>query len=392
MRKSRPGGNSAGSSPSMHILVLNCGSSSIKYSVFRAEGGILLHHGLAERVRDYTVSLERVFSEVRDVLPRGLDAIGGVGHRVVHGGNRFSRPRILDGKVIEALKANSWMAPLHNPHNIRGIEFSALKLQGVPQVAVFDTAFHSSMPPHAFTYAIPWELAEKYRIRRYGFHGISHQYVAARTLKIMGKNSPAGLSIITCHLGNGCSVAAVKGGKCIDTSMGFTPLEGLVMGTRCGDLDPAIITELMSVESGGMTNNQVNDLLNRKSGLLGISGLSPDVRDLLALREKGNDRASLALRVFTYRLQKYIGAYHAVLGGATSLVFTAGIGENSPRIRSEALEGLEGLGFILDPEANEMMVGGKEGEISAGNSRVRIFVIPTDEDRLIFEETMSMVG
>ena len=374
----------------MHILVLNCGSSSIKYSVFRADGGILLHHGLVDRVRDYTAALEEVFSDVDDALPQGLVAIGRVGHRVVHGGSRFSRSRILDGKVMDTLRVNSWMAPLHNPHNIRGIEFSSRKLPGAVQVAVFDTAFHSSMPPEAFTYAIPWELAKKYRIRRYGFHGISHQYVADRTWKMMGKDSPAGTSIITCHLGNGCSVAAVRDGKCVDTSMGFTPLEGLVMGTRCGDLDSAIITELMSPECAGMTSDQVYDLLNRKSGLLGISGLSPDVRDLLAMREKGNDRAALALRVFTYRLRKYIGAYHAVLGGAASLVFTAGIGENSPRIRSETLEGMEGLGFILDPEANEMTVG-REGEISTENSRVRIFVIPTDEDRLIFEETLSIL-
>jgi acetate kinase len=374
----------------MPILVFNCGSSSIKYTLYEKASGEVIHHGVEERVTDYNGSLEKIFSDLDALLTGGFSSIEAVGHRVVHGGRRFRHAHLIDSHVMKGIRSYAVLAPLHNPPNIRGIEFAGHRLPGARQVAVFDTSFHSGIPPEAHNYALPMELAKEYRIRRYGFHGISHQYVHDRAVEFCGVNEKDELKVITCHLGNGCSIAAVRGGLCIDTSMGFTPLEGLVMGTRSGDMDPAIVHYLMSPEGGGLADDQIHDLLNRESGLKGLSGLSADVRDLLAARSQGHEGAELALSVFTYRLKKYICAYHGILGGADALVFTAGIGENSPEIRSETLKGLELLGFVLAQKANEQAVG-SEVEITGERGKVRIFVIPTDEDYMIYQETIKII-
>ena len=359
----------------MPILVFNCGSSSIKYTLFEKASGEVIHHGVEERVTDYNGSLEKIFSDLDAFLTGGFSSIDA---------------HLIDSHVMKGIRSYADLAPLHNPPNIRGIEFAEHRLPAARQVAVFDTSFHSSIPPEAHNYALPMELAKKYRIRRYGFHGISHQYVHDRAVEFCGVNEKDELKVITCHLGNGCSIAAVRGGLCIDTSMGFTPLEGLVMGTRSGDMDPAIVHYLMSPEGGGLADDQIHDLLNRESGLKGLSGFSADVRDLLAARSQGHEGAALALSVFTYRLKKYICAYHGILGGADALVFTAGIGENSPEIRSETLSGLQPLGLIIDEGINEAVSGG-EAEITGEGGKVRIFVIPTDEDYMIYQETIKIM-
>ena len=374
----------------MPILVFNCGSSSIKYTLYEKTSGEVIHRGVEERVTDYNGSLEKIFSDLDTLLTGGFSSIEAVGHRVVHGGRRFRHPHLIDSHVRKGIRSYAELAPLHNPPNIRGIEFAGHRLPGARQVAVFDTSFHSGIPPEAHNYALPMDLAKEFRIRRYGFHGISHQYVHDRAAGFCDVHGNDELKVITCHLGNGCSIAAVRGGLCIDTSMGFTPLEGLVMGTRCGDLDPAIVHYLMSAQGGGLADDQIHDLLNRESGLKGLSGLSADVRDLLAARSQGHEGAALALSVFTYRLKKYICAYHGILGGADALVFTAGIGENSPEIRSETLSGLQPLGFIIDEGLNEAVSGG-EAEITGEGGKVRIFVIPTDEDYMIYQEVLKIL-
>ena len=375
----------------MAVLVLNCGSSSIKYTLYGDHSGETVHHGVTERVTDHGESLTDIFQELQALLPGGLSSLRAVGHRVVHGGRRFRKPHIIDEQVLVGIRGYAELAPLHNPPNITGIEEASRMVPGAVQVAVFDTSFHSSIPPDAHNYAIPMELAKKHRIRRYGFHGISHQYIHERAVKLAGKGEGPVEKVITCHLGAGCSIAAVRDGRCVDTSMGFTPLEGLVMGTRSGDLDPAIVHYLLSPEGGAMTDEQVHELLNRDSGLKGLSGLSADVRDLLEARGEGHEGAALALSVFNYRLKKYIAAYHGVLSGAQVLVFSGGIGENSPEIRAEAMEGLEPLGFVLDLEANRQAVG-QEREITGEESAVRIFVIPTDEDRMIYQEVKKLIN
>ena len=375
----------------MPILVFNCGSSSIKYTLYEKMSGEVIHHGVEERVTDYSQSLDKIFSDLDKKLPKGLYSIEAVGHRVVHGGWRFRHAHLIDSQVLDGIRSCSELAPLHNPPNIRGIEFASHRLPDARQVAVFDTSFHSTIPPEAFNYALPVEMARKRRIRRYGFHGISHHYVHERAAGLCSSREGDRLGIITCHLGYGCSVAAVRNGRCVDTSMGYTPLEGLVMGTRSGDLDPAIVHYLMSPEGGGLGEDRIHNLLNRESGLLGLSGLSADVRDLLAARSRGHEGAALALSVFTYRLRKYICAYHGVLSGADALVFTAGIGENSPEIRSETLAGLAPLGFIIDEGLNKAAIG-KEAEVTGEGGKVRIFVIPTDEDFMIYRETLKMIG
>jgi acetate kinase len=372
----------------MPVLVLNCGSSSIKYTLYDSDHGKVVTHGDIDRVEDYQSAFDGLFSELEVHVTGELPSIRAVGHRVVHGGRHFTRSCLVDDEIMVALMDTARLAPLHNPHNLKGIQLAAARIAGVPQIAVFDTAFHATLPDRARYYAIPTRIAEIMGIRRYGFHGISHQYVSQRAAALVGKD--AGRNIITCHLGNGCSITAVKDGRSIETSMGFTPLEGLVMGTRSGDIDPTVALQLLDPAEAGLTLEEVYYLLNNQSGLLGLSGISPDVRDLLKARDEEDDQARLALEIFTYRLKKYIGSYHALLGGADVLVFTAGIGENSPRIRAEALEGMEGLGFVLDPEANGSTVG-VEGEISGPMSQVRILVIPTDEDRLIYEETVRMI-
>ncbi len=374
----------------MAILVFNCGSSSIKYTLYDSSAGKVLHHGLQDRVTDYNRSLEEIFGILEPFLAGGFDSIEAVGHRVVHGGRRFRQPQLVDGAVLEGIRAYNHLAPLHNPPNLRGIDFSVRRLPRAVQVAVFDTSFHSHIPPEAHNYALPMELARKHMIRRYGFHGISHQFVHGRAARYFTQEERQGLKVITCHLGNGCSIAAIRDGRCVDTSMGFTPLEGLVMGTRCGDLDPAIVHYLMSPEGGDMTEDDIYILLNRESGLKGLSGLSSDVRDLLEARAAGHEGASLALSVFTYRLKRYIASYHGILGRAHALVFTAGIGENAPDIRRESVEGLEPLGFVLDDGKNASAVG-REAEITGEGGGVRVFVIPTDEDLMIFQETVRVL-
>jgi acetate kinase len=373
----------------MAILVLNCGSSSIKFTLYGDRDEKPIHHGVTERVTDHRESLTDIFHDLQALLPGGLSSLRAVGHRVVHGGRKFREPHVVDKTVLEGIREYAELAPLHNPPNIMGIEEASRLVPDALQVAVFDTSFHSSIPPHAHNYAIPMELAKEHRIRRYGFHGISHHYIHDRAVKLAGGEGVL-QRVVTCHLGAGCSISAVLNGRSVDTSMGFTPLEGLVMGTRSGDLDPAIVHYLLSPDGGNMTDEQVHDLLNRDSGLKGLSGLSADVRDLLEARAEGHEGAAVALSVFTYRLKKYIAAYHGVLGGAQALVFAGGIGENSPEIRAEALDGLHGLGFVLDQESNAGAVG-VEREITGEGSAVRIFVIPTDEDRMIYQEVRKLL-
>ncbi len=389
------------------ILVVNCGSSSIKYKLFDADSLKGVSSGLLERIggrpavlrheaggasakREVDVSnhrqgLELILKVLLEAEPKAigsLEEIVAVGHRVVHGGDSFFESILVDEKVLEVLRKWSHLAPLHNPPNIAGIEAARSLLPRVPQVAVFDTAFHQTMPETAYLYAIPFELYEKLGIRRYGFHGTSHKYVAQKAAEIIGEPIEK-LRIITCHLGNGCSITAVKNGRSIDTSMGFTPLEGLVMGTRSGDIDPSIVFYLIGE---GFSPREVEDMLNKKSGLLGVSGVSNDIRDVEREAEAGSKRARLALEIFAYRAKKYIGAYAAALGGFDVLVFTGGIGENDPLMRRMICENMGFLGLEIDEEANRSTVG-KTGVISGEQSRVRVLVIPTDEELAIAEET-----
>lgn len=394
------------------ILVVNCGSSSIKYKVFEMESLAEVASGIVERIGDKSALLKHetggtaTTSEVRvsdhrqglglilDTLIRfepkaidNLEEIVAVGHRVVHGGDEFFDSTLVDERVLEKLKEWVCLAPLHNPPNIAGIEAARALLPGVPQVAVFDTAFHQTMEEVAYLYPIPYELYERFKIRRYGFHGTSHKYVTRRAAEALGMPLE-GLKIVTCHLGNGCSVTAVKDGKSVDTSMGFTPLEGLVMGTRSGDIDPSIIFYL--IEEGGFSAKDVEEMLNRKSGLLGISGISNDVRDLEREASAGNRRARLALEVFAYRAKKYVGAYAAALGGLDVLVFTGGIGENDPLVRQMICDGMEFLGLKLNEMVNEATRGDLR-IISDERYPVKVLVVPTDEELAIAEETRRTI-
>lgn len=397
----------------MKVLVLNCGSSSIRYKLFDMPEGQASAGGLLERIGESS-SVLRHTSAGREVRREGRvpdhkeglswvvralmdpehgairepSEIDAVGHRVVHGGERFTGSVLVTPEVLEAIREFSTLAPLHNPPNLMGIEAAGDLLPHAPQVAVFDTAFHGTMPRYAYLYAIPYEYYEKYHIRRYGFHGTSHRYVTLRAAQILGRPLEE-LRLITCHLGNGCSMAAVKGGRSVDTSMGFTPLEGLVMGTRSGDVDPAIIPFLGRRE--GLSADEVEKVLNRRSGLLGLSGISNDMREVERAAEGGDERAKLALEVFAYRVKKYIGAYIAVLGGLDALVFTAGIGENSYRMRERICEGLEVFGIALDHRRNRRTVGRREEDISREGSPVRVLVVPTDEELLIAEDTFDIV-
>jgi acetate kinase len=314
------------------------------------------------------------------VLPH-KDEIGAVGHRVVHGGERFQSSVLIDDEVIEGIEANIALAPLHNPANLQGYNAARAVLPDAPQVAVFDTAFHQTMPEPAFLYALPYSLYQRFGIRRFGFHGTSHRFVSGRLAALLGREADdPDLRLITCHLGNGCSVCAVRGGKSVDTSMGFTPLEGLVMGTRCGDLDPAALLFIMGREEIGAA--EASALMNKHSGLLGLSGLSHDMRTLLEAEEKGNERARLAIDLFCYRLRKYIGAYVAALGGADAIAFAGGIGENAPAVRERTLQGLDALGLALDPARNAE-ARGREEEISPEGAKPRVFVVPTNEELMI---------
>jgi acetate kinase len=408
----------------MNILILNCGSSSVKFELIVTDLELIaqnadrhLARGIIERIGgEAVVTLQvegqdeqRSTSPLRDIRAavdfiarwassreagieqiKSIADIQAIGHRVVHGAEQFTKSVLITDEVIRGLEACIDLAPLHNPANIKGITAArALFGDGVPQVAVFDTAFHQTLPDHAFLYAIPYQLYRRYRVRRYGFHGTSHRYVAYRYRQLRGIARDE-TNIITLHLGNGCSAAAVRNGNSIDTSMGLTPLEGLVMGTRSGDLDPAIIDFIATKE--GLSSGEVETLLNKQSGLLGISGLTSDMRELLAEAEEENDRrALLAIEIFCYRVRKYIGAYLAAMNGADAVVFTGGIGENSWEVRSRVCNGLQWLGLELDEDQNRTHVGGREGLISSKDSRLAAYVIPTDEELLIARDTARCV-
>jgi len=397
----------------MRILVLNCGSSSVKYQLVDTGVNIALAKGVVSRIGmsdallnhkpfdrpevklsaeilDHIMAIEYV---VRALLHRDhgvikdQSEIQGVGHRVVHGGEEFSDSALITSDVLSQIRNCVDLAPLHNPHNIKGINAAQRIFPGVPQVAVFDTAFHQQMPPTSYVYGIPYILYKKYGIRRYGFHGTSHYYVAHRAAELLRKDLEE-LLMITCHLGNGASMAAIRDGKSMDTSMGFTPLEGLLMGTRSGDLDPAAILYIMGHEE--LTLNEANTLLNKHGGLQGISGVSSDMKDLLEESEKGNKSAQLALDIYCYRIKKYIGAYAAALGGLDVLVFTAGIGENAPRVREKTCENLEFLGIKIDKKKNRESIK-TEAMISSPKTRVKILVIPTNEELVIARDTVRII-
>ncbi len=397
----------------MKILVLNCGSSSVKYQLIDSEKETALAKGVVERIGmsgaslkqsrfdgdklhyvgeilDHTMAIENVLAVLRSRnhgVIKDKNEIDAVGHRVVHGGEKFKASVLITPEVMDTIKDCIDLAPLHNPHNIKGIQAAQRHLPDVPQVAVFDTAFHQQMPAHAYMYALPYSLYRKYGIRRYGFHGTSHRYVSHVASQMLGKPFES-LRIITAHLGNGCSMAAIQNGYSIDTSMGFTPVEGLVMGTRSGDIDPASILHIMGQEE--LTLAQANTLLNKHSGLWGISGISSDAREIIEEAKSGNKRAQLALDVMTYRIKKYIGAYTAAMGGLDVLVFTAGIGENAPVVRKKACQGLELMGLKLDSAKNEEAVG-KRMEISTADSKARVLVIPTNEELVIARDTRDIV-
>lgn len=397
----------------MKVLVLNCGSSSVKYQLIDTDerkslatgsvsrigmtGAVLSHRRydgdevkLSGEILDHQVAIEYVLSILlsknHGVL-KDRSEIDAVGHRVVHGGEKFTGSVLITPDVLKMIRECIDLAPLHNPHNLRGINACLNLLPGTPQVAVFDTAFHSKMPAYAYIYGIPYVLYKRYSIRRYGFHGTSHFYVSRRAAEILGQPIEK-LKMTTCHLGNGCSIAAVDGGVSVDTSMGFTPLEGLLMGTRCGDLDPAVILHIMGREEIGL--GEANTLLNKHSGLLGISGVSSDMRDIETEAASGHKRAQLALDVFTYRLKKYIGAYAAAMGGLDTIVFTGGIGENSATVRSKTCQNLEFLGVKIDEQKNKETVK-QEAVISTEDSRVRVLVVPTNEELVIALDTAEIV-
>lgn len=396
----------------MKTLVINCGSSSLKYQLIDMNTENSLVQGLVERIgiegsiltqkvegKDkYVIEenmpshkdaiklvLEALVNKEHGVI-KSMEEISAVGHRVVHGGEKYSHSVVIDEEVIESIRDCISLAPLHNPPNIIGIEACKELMPNTPMVAVFDTAFHQTMPKEAYICPLPYELYENYGIRKYGFHGTSHMYVSQKVAKVMGKDIKD-LKIITCHLGNGCSLAAVKGGKSIDTSMGFTPLAGVMMGTRAGSIDPSVISFL--VEEQGYTMSDIDELLNKKSGILGISGVSSDFRDVLSESEKGNERAKLALDIFHYKVRAQIAAYAGIMGGVDVIVFTAGIGENSIVTRKESLRGLEFLGFRIDDEKND--VRGKIQEISTEDSKVKVYLIPTNEELMISRDTVKLV-
>lgn len=395
----------------MIIFVVNCGSSSIKYQLLNMNGEQVLAKGLIERIGmegsvlkhtptgKYTVDISAEIPDHSVGIQMALDAltnegygvidsmdeIDAVGHRVVHGGERFTDSVLISDDVLNGIEACAEIAPLHNPPNLYGIKACMRLMYNTPQVAVFDTAFHQTMPKVAYLYGLPYEMYVKYGLRRYGFHGTSHKYVAQQAAEMMGEHM-SDLRFITCHLGNGASIAAIKYGKSIDTSMGYTPLEGLVMGTRSGEIDPAIIPFLMEKEN--MNAQQIDDYLNRRSGILGISGLSSDFRDLESAANRGDERSQLAIDIFAYKVKKYIGGYVAAMGGVDAIIFTAGLGENSPFMRDKICNGLEYLGTRIDPELNKLR--GKQMEISIKRARVKIFVIPTNEELVIARDTLNI--
>lgn len=397
----------------MNILVLNCGSSSVKYQLIEADQGKTLTRGFVERIGmsgatltnlrhdgdeirmageivDHTSAIEYILavllSRNHGVINDKSD-IHAIGHRVVHGGETFTNSVLITEEVIKTLRENIELAPLHNPHNLRGIAACEVNLPGVPQVAVFDTSFHQKMPKKAYLYGLPYSLYSQYKIRRYGFHGTSHRYVAERAATFLGRDAGQ-LRIVTCHLGNGCSMAAVDRGTSVDTTMGFTPLEGLLMGTRSGDIDPSVILFVMGKE--GLSLGEANTLLNKHSGLQGISGVSSDMREIITEMKNGDKKATYAFDVFTYRIKKYIGAYAAAMGGIDAVVFTGGIGENSAEVRTASCAGLDFLGITVDEELNTSKE--KEKNISKPGSRTAVLVIPTNEELVIAMDTKEIVA
>ena len=397
----------------MKILVLNCGSSSIKYALYDMDSRSVMTSGGAERVGldgafvkvklangekrqimhdipEHTEGVKFIFSLLTDPgigVIKSLKEIDAVGHRMVHGGEKFNKSVVLTDEVVKEFEACSDLAPLHNPANLKGVRAVSELMPGLPQVGVFDTAFHQTMPAKAYMYAIPYELYSKYGVRRYGFHGTSHRYVSARVCEYLGVKAED-KRIITCHIGNGGSVAAVCHGKCVDTSMGLTPLEGLMMGTRSGDIDGgavAFIEKKLGLDADGISN-----LLNKKSGLMGITGISSDMREIDAAAKKGDERAILALDMYFYRIKKYIGAYAAAMGGADIIVFTAGVGENQANMRESVCKGMEWMGVKFDAAKNST-VHGEEAVISAPDSKVTVVVVPTDEELMIATDTMNLL-
>ncbi|GAB1365131.1 acetate kinase [Candidatus Cloacimonadaceae bacterium] len=396
----------------MKILVINCGSSSLKYEVYQMPNQLSLGKGLVERIGlpegrivqdkgeqkyqrslqipNHRVAFEQMMLALLDPqqgLLKDIKEISGIGHRVVHGGEQYSESVVIDKDVINAIEINCELAPLHNPANLTGIREAEAIFPGVPQVAVFDTAFHQTLPPSAYLYGIPREFYEKYRIRRYGFHGTSHRYVSGLALQFL-KRSAENTNLITCHLGNGASITAIQAGKSVDTSMGFTPLEGLMMGTRSGDLDPSIIFYL---EERGFDFHEVHNILNKKSGLLGLSGISSDLRDIEAAAEEGNQDALQALDTYAYRIRRYIGAYVANLIKVDALVFTGGIGQFGVKMRQRICSRLENLGIHINRELNRQ-VGANPGIISQDYSPISIVVIPTNEELQIAIDTCNLIS
>jgi len=405
----------------MKILVLNSGSSSVKFQVIEtdlermnAHQDLTIAVGQVEKIglsdsrlvlevsdrtpyQDYREILEhrtaiewvlRILTDPEHGVLGSVEEIGAVGHRMVHGGEEFASSVLIDPDVVHKIEACSVLAPLHNPPNLRGYYAAHAALPEVPHVAVFDTAFHQTMPAHAFLYGIPFQLYRKHHLRKYGFHGTSHRFVAFRGCQILQWEREE-KKLITIHLGNGCSLAAIDRGRSIDTSMGFTPLEGLMMGTRSGDMDPAIIPWLMAMEE--LTLHQVNTMMNKHSGLYGVSGVSSDMRELLEARAAGNARADVAFRMFCYRIKKYLAAYAAAMGGIDAVFFTGGIGENSPEVREAVLTGLEFMGIVLHLDHNSALIGG-EGEISTDDSPVRAMVVPTNEERTIARDVVRVLN
>lgn len=396
----------------MKVLVINCGSSSLKYQLINMENESSLATGLVERIaiegskltqkvdgrekyvltvpmKNHKEAISHVINTLLDDVQgviKSSDEISAVGHRVVHGGEKYSASVIITDEVMKDLEEFSQLAPLHNPPNIIGINACKELMPNTPMVAVFDTAFHQTMPEKAFLYGLPYELYKENHIRKYGFHGTSHKYVSQRAAEILGEDIK-GLKLVTCHLGNGSSVAAVNGGISVDTSMGFTPLEGLLMGTRCGDIDPAIIPYLMDVK--GYSYEEVNNIMNKKSGVLGLSGVSSDFRDIEDAAAQGNARAKLALDVFHYRVKKYIGYFMAAMNGVDAIVFTAGLGENGAETREEIISDMEWFGIKLDKEKNK--VRGQERIISTDDSKVKIIIIPTNEELMIARDTLTLL-
>lgn len=395
----------------MKVFVINCGSSSLKYQVFDMQGEEVLAKGLVERIGiegsmlkhspegrestvinqpipDHAVAIQLVLDMLLDAkhgVIKSLTEINACGHRVAHGGENFKGSALVTPEVKKDIEACAVMAPLHNPANLLGITVCEKLMPGVPQVAVFDTAFHQTMPEYVYLYALPYEIYQKYHLRKYGFHGTSHQYVAQMAADTMGKDIKD-LKIITCHLGNGASVTAIQEGKSLDTSMGYTPMEGLAMGTRVGDVDPAVVPFLMEHEN--LDAKGVENLLNKQSGVLGLSGVSSDFRDIEDAAAQGNHRAQIALDVFAYKVKKYIGSFVAIMGGVDAIVFTAGLGENAIGMRAKICEDMGFLGTKIDPERNN--VRGKLREISTADSKVKIFVIPTNEELVIARDTKAI--